>query len=93
MQIELTRQGRLAGPTAGICARPGTRRLRLLAGLAAICLCTAAAAVEMGSLYTAQVPFDQDEPDAQNLAYQAALTEVLIRVTGTTVVRGIRTTG
>ena len=84
MQIELTRRGRLAGPMAGICARPRTCQLRLLAGLAALCLCTVAAAVEMGSLYTAQVPFDQDEPDARNLAYQAALTEVLIRVTGTT---------
>jgi len=83
MQIELTRQGRLAGPTASICARPGTRLLGLLASLAAFCLCTVATAIEMGSLYTAQVPFDQDEPDARNRAYQAALTEILIRVTGT----------
>lgn len=84
MQIELTRQGRLAGPTASICARPGTRLLGLLAGLAALCLCSIAAAVEMSSLYTAQVPFDEDVRDAENLAYRAALTEVLIRVTGTT---------
>lgn len=84
MQIELTRQGRLAGPTAGICACPRTLLRRFAAGLVAPLLCTIAAAVEMGSLYTAQVPFDQSDPDAQNLAYQAALTEVLIRVTGTT---------
>lgn len=84
MQIELTREGCLAGPMAGICARPGTRLRRFAAALAALCLCTNAASVEMGSLYTAQVPFDQNDPDAQNQAYQAALTEVLVRVTGMT---------
>ena len=79
MQIKLTPEGRLAGPAAGIC--------RLMISLVVLCLSTAAAAaVEMSSLYSVQVPLDPDDPDARNLAYQTALTEVLVRITGTTAV-------
>lgn len=84
MQIDTTRQGCRAGPTAGICGRLRTHLKRLAAALLVLCLCTVAAAIEVDSLYSAQVPLDQNDRDAQNLAYQAALAEVLIRVTGTT---------
>jgi hypothetical protein len=39
-------------------------------------------AVEVASLYSAQVPFDQEERDPRALAYRAALVEVLLRVSG-----------
>ncbi|MCH8301486.1 MAG: DUF2066 domain-containing protein [Proteobacteria bacterium] len=86
MQIEMTQQGRLAGPAAGICNRPRALSVQLAIGLVALSLCAAAAAVEMNSLYTVEVPLDANDPDAQNLAYQTALTEVLVRVTGTTAI-------
>ena len=41
-----------------------------------------ALAVEVPSLYTVEVELDPDDPDAQSNAYRTALTEVLIRVTG-----------
>lgn len=86
MQIELTRQGRLAGPTAGFCNRSGAGLLQLAVGVAVLLFSLAAAAVEVTSLYSVQVPLDPTDPDAQNSAYRAALTEVLVRVTGTTAV-------
>ena len=43
-----------------------------------------AAAVEVTSLYTAEVPFDRSAPNARENAYRAALGEILVRVTGTT---------
>ena len=39
-------------------------------------------AVEVTSLYTAQVPLDQEEDDPRTRAYQMALTDVLLRVSG-----------
>jgi len=41
-----------------------------------------AAAVEVATLYTAQVPFDSEANDPRALAYRAALNEVLLRVSG-----------
>ena len=41
-----------------------------------------AAAVEVPLLYTVEVQLDPDDPNAQSNAYRAALTEVLVRVTG-----------
>ena len=39
-------------------------------------------AVEIAALYSAQVPFDQEEDDPRALAYRAALDAVLLRVSG-----------
>ena len=41
-----------------------------------------AAAVEVATLYTAQVPLDPEADDPRALAYRAALEEVLLRVSG-----------
>ena len=94
MQIETKIRGRRVGPMAIICvpARGVTgvlnmARVRFLAlGIMMLCLCTQAMAVEMESLYTVQVPFDPRGTDARNIAYQTALAEVLVRITGTTAI-------
>ena len=39
-------------------------------------------AVEVASLYTAQVPLDQEEDDPRARAYEMALADVLLRVSG-----------
>jgi len=39
-------------------------------------------AVEVTSLYTAQVPLDHEEPDPRARAYEIALADVLMRVSG-----------
>jgi hypothetical protein len=44
-----------------------------------------AVAIEMTSLYTAQVPLDPEESDPRTAAYKAALQDVLLRVSGSTV--------
>jgi hypothetical protein len=59
---------------------------RVAIGLAMLWFCAAAAAVEMTSLYSVQVPLDPTDRGSRDFAYQAALTEVLVRVTGTTAV-------
>lgn len=41
-----------------------------------------AAAVELESLYRVQVALDPEDPDARSNAYQTALNQVLVRVTG-----------
>jgi hypothetical protein len=41
-----------------------------------------AVAIEMTSLYTAQVPLDSAESDPRSAAYKAALRDVLLRVSG-----------
>ncbi len=62
----------------------GQAQLLRLALLLAIMLMAAAkaAAVELPSLYTVQVALDPDDPDARDNAYQTALNQVLLRVTG-----------
>ena len=42
-----------------------------------------ASAVEVAGLYSVEVTLDPDDPNAQSSAYQRALTEVLVRITGT----------
>jgi hypothetical protein len=92
MQIKPEISGRRVGPMGSICVRypagPGSRLKasirRIALGIAVLCLSALAPAVEMESLYTVQVPLDSDEPDARNFAYETALTEVLVRVTGAT---------
>jgi hypothetical protein len=86
MQIDMTRQGRLTGPMAGICVRPMAGIVQAMIGIAVLWFCATAVAVEMTSLYSVQVPLDPTDPDSRNLAYQTALTEVLVRITGTTAV-------
>lgn len=54
-----------------------------LAGVFAI---ATANAVEVTSLYTAQVPLDQQQDDPRAVAYETALAQVLLRVSGTQVV-------
>jgi hypothetical protein len=41
-----------------------------------------ALAVEVSTLYTAQVPLDEEQDDSQALAYEMALAQVLLRVSG-----------
>ncbi len=62
----------------------GAVRQLVLAAFAALCLCAAmpAGSVEVPTLYTAQVPFDPDSPEGRDEAYELALTEVLLRVAG-----------
>jgi len=45
-------------------------------------LCLPAGAVEVPTLYTAEVAFDQDADDPRAEAYEAALREILLRVSG-----------
>ncbi len=54
---------------------------RLLA-LLCVVISLPASAVEIPGLFTAEVPFDQSQRDAHALAYEAALAEVLLRVSG-----------
>jgi hypothetical protein len=51
-----------------------------LAGVGA--LAPEARGVEMTSLYTVEVPLDPNAPDAQRSAYDQALSQVLVRITG-----------
>ena len=55
----------------------------LLACSAPVLLPATAAAVEVPTLFTATVPFDDTEEDGRELAYREALGKVLARVTGT----------
>ena len=45
-----------------------------------------AGSVELSSLYSVETTLDPDDPSAQSGAYRSALTEVLVRVTGSMVV-------
>ncbi|MDX1404399.1 MAG: DUF2066 domain-containing protein [Woeseiaceae bacterium] len=94
MRTEEITRGRPLGPVLAHCAAvaAGIRqcglavRRSLAAAIAVSALFAPAQAIEMDNLYTVQVPFDAFEADAQNLAYQAALTQVLVRITGTTAI-------
>ena len=81
MQTGLMERGRCGDPAAR-----SVRQLALALAAAVILLVPVAHSVEMPSLYTVEVPFDRSESNAQTAAYRAALTEVLVRVTGTTAV-------
>ena len=59
--------------------RTGWRRWVVLLSLA---LCGAAAAVEVPTLYTAEVSFDREAENPRRDAYEAALVEILLRVSG-----------
>lgn len=64
----------------------GCWRRALLWTLLSIALCLPAAAVEVPTLFTAEVPFDRAADDPRGDAYRAALTEVLRRVSGSELV-------
>lgn len=49
----------------------------------------AAGAVEVTSLYTAEVPYDRTQPDGRAKAYDVALAQVLLRVSGPEVVNDV----
>ncbi len=79
MQHDLIKRGRESASAAETC-RPVLIVLLFVLALAV----PSVQAVEMTSLYTVEVPLDPDDPDAESSAFRTALTEVLIRVTGTT---------
>ena len=54
----------------------------LLASVVTVFIAPAASAVEMASLYTAQVPLDPKKNDPRAVAYESALKQVLVRVSG-----------
>jgi hypothetical protein len=62
------------------------RRLASFGALAAVIMGVAmpsvATAVEMPTLYTAEVPYDRESENPRNDAYELALYEVLLRVSG-----------
>jgi len=54
----------------------------LAAAIISLGLQSMAGAVEVPTLYTAQVPFDREAENPRNDAYELALSEVLLRVSG-----------
>lgn len=50
---------------------------------------TVAHAVDVTTLYTAQVPFDENAPDPRARAYDTALAQVLLRVSGREIVNDV----
>jgi hypothetical protein len=58
------------------------RRCRPAVLLTIVLLSMPVAAVEVVSLYTAEVPFDREAADPRGDAYEAALLQVLLRVSG-----------
>lgn len=73
----------LLSPRLSTATRRHLSRLLLLSLLAVAALVTSRAdAFEVASLYTVQIPIDPEDPASRNNAYQDALTQVLVRVTG-----------
>jgi hypothetical protein len=60
--------------------------LRTLWAILCLVVALPAAAVEMATLYTAEVALDPQADDARALAYRSALDEVLLRVSGSELV-------
>ena len=80
MLFDLNTRGRAFASAAFNCRLP-----LLLAVMAVLVwLPSPSVAVEMESLYTVEVPLDPDDRNARSNAYRSALTEVLVRITGTT---------
>ena len=50
--------------------------------LASLVLCSPVVAVEVATLYTAEVPYDREASDPRADAYETALQEILLRVSG-----------
>ena len=62
------------------CVRPRIARWRWFA--AVVCFSLPAAAVEVPTLYTVQVPLDSEADDPRAEAYRRGIWEVVVRVTG-----------
>ena len=60
----------------------GWCRQAVLLTLTSLVLCLPAGAVEVATLYTAEVPVDREASDPRADAYEAALQEILLRVSG-----------
>ena len=80
MHTDKPNLGRILASAAFLC-RGAVLASLLLAGFV---IGQVAGAVEVASLYTAEVPFDRSAPNARENAYRAALSEILVRITGTT---------
>jgi hypothetical protein len=80
MHIERIESGRKLSSAALFCRRI----VRLIWVLAALATGQYAGAIEVSWLYTVEVPFDQADPNARRDAYRTALSEILVRITGTT---------
>ena len=61
----------------------GLERVPLLCAALLLVAAVPGAAVEVPSLYTAQVPLDPRDPNARRDAYDRALSQVVVRITGT----------
>lgn len=68
--------------------KPPLKKFMLMA-LAGVFAVTAASAAEVASLYTAQVPIDNTKPDPRAHAYDTALAQVLLRVSGAGIVNDV----
>ena len=68
--------------------KPPLKKLILLAVLG-MAPATAALSIEVTTLYTAQVPIDRDDPDPRASAYDTALAQVLLRVSGRDIVNDV----
>lgn len=66
-------------------AIPGQSIICLTLLLFVVAPASQAVAIEMTSLYTAQVPLDPEESDPRTAAYRSALQEVLLRVSGSAI--------
>jgi hypothetical protein len=55
--------------------------------LVSLVLSLPAAAVEVATLFTAEVAYDQESSDPRADAYEAALQEILLRVSGSGIAR------
>ena len=68
--------------------KPPYMKFHFLALLGVFAL-SSVGAVELASLYTAQVPLDQTQNDPQTTAYETALAQVILRVSGPGLVQDV----
>ena len=61
----------------------------MLAAVILALLVTPAAAIEVPTLFTAEVPYDREADDPRGDAYRAALNEVLLRVSGSALINDL----
>lgn len=78
-------------PGTGVYSPVGKPLLKKSIWLALVCaLCSMAAqGADLASLYTAEVPMDTSRPDARARAYETALAQVVLRVSGAELVNDV----